>query len=358
MHDMKINSKTAKKEIRVIGPHDSTDNFGDHEEFALDVLVGLSETVKSLPSKYFYDEEGSRLFTEITQLEEYYPTACERETLDTNKVKIAEHISGQPFNLIEFGSGDGQKTSILLRHFLDMNLEFRYVPIDISHSAMVDLLDGLEDRFPELEVEGIVSEYFSGTKWLANRTKRKNLVIFLGSNIGNFTHAQARVFLRNLWSSLKNRDEVLIGFDLKKSIDLLLNAYNDSKGITAKFNLNILQRINRELGGRFDLAKFRHFGTYNVFNGAMESFLISLEDQEIFIEHIGRSFKFRAWEPIHVEYSYKYTEADIDNLARETGFTVKQNFYDPKRYFADSLWEVRKSENGNQNLILKRGDSA
>jgi L-histidine N-alpha-methyltransferase len=347
MPDMKTSSKSELKTIRVIDSQDRDENFGNHEEFALDVLVGLSDTVKALPSKYFYDEEGSRLFTEITMLDEYYLTACERETLEKNKESIGDNIGKQPFNLIEFGSGDGQKTRLLLRYFLERQLDFRYVPIDISHSAMISLFEDLEQNFPELEVEGIVSEYFSGTKWLANRTKRKNLVIFLGSNIGNFTHAQARIFLRNLWSSLKNGDEVLIGFDLKKDIELLLSAYNDSKGVTSKFNLNILARINRELGGQFDLSKFRHFGTYNVFTGAMESFLISLEDQEVFIDKIGRSFNFRAWEPIHVEYSYKYTESDIRNLALETGYSVKENFYDPKRYFIDSLWAVNKSENGS-----------
>jgi L-histidine N-alpha-methyltransferase len=349
MPDMKTSSKSELKTIKVIDSHENTESFGSIEEFALDILVGLSETAKTLPSKYFYDEEGSRLFTEITRLDEYYLTACERETLESNKEQIAYHFGSQPFNLIEFGSGDGQKTSLLLQHFLEKQLVFRYVPIDISHSAMIDLFDHLGQNFPELEAEGLVSEYFTGIKWLANHTKRKNLVIFLGSNIGNFSHAQARVFLRNLWSSLKNGDEVLIGFDLKKDIELLLSAYNDSKGVTSRFNLNILKRINRELGGQFDLSKFRHFGTYNVFNGAMESFLISLEDQEVFIEQIGRSFKFRAWEPIHVEYSYKYTEADIRNLALETGYSVKENFYDPKRYFIDSLWAVNKSEDGSKN---------
>jgi uncharacterized SAM-dependent methyltransferase len=126
-----------------------------------------------------------------------------------------------------------------------------------------------------------------------------------------------------------------------------LRAYNDSEGVTAKFNLNILTRINRELGGRFDHSKFRHFGTYDVFSGAMESYLVSLEKQEVFIEEIGRSFSFGPWEPIHVEYSYKYLQSDIEILAKETGFIVREHLHDSKKYFIDSIWEVKKTENNN-----------
>jgi len=341
--DMKTNHKN--RQMRIISPGDSVSTFGDLEAFALDVLVGLSEMNKRLPSKYLYDAEGSRLFTEITRLKEYYPTQCEKETLEKNKDRIVSQIGDEPFNLIEFGSGDGQKTSLLLDHFLKMDLDFQYVPIDISRSAMIELCDELDRRFPLIQVEAIVSEYFSGIKWLNNRSERKNLVLFLGSNIGNFSHAEARVFLRNLWSCLNSGDLVLIGFDLKKDIELLLRAYNDCEGVTAKFNLNMLARINRELGGQFDLSKFRHFGTYDVFSGAMESYLVSLEKQEVFIEEIGRSFSFGPWEPIHVEYSYKYLQSDIDNLARETGFVVREHLHDSKKYFIDSIWEVKKSEN-------------
>jgi uncharacterized SAM-dependent methyltransferase len=189
----------------------------------------------------------------------------------------------------------------------------------------------------------LVSEYFTGIQWINNRYTRPNFVLFLGSNIGNFTRAQSQVFLRNLWNGLNDGDLVLIGFDLRKNIDRLLAAYNDEEGVTAQFNLNLLRRINRELGGHFDVADFRHFGTYNVFSGAMESYLVSRAEQDVFIEHIGRSFAFHPWEPIHTEYSYKYLQSDIDELALSTGFRVKEHFYDARSDFVDSVWQVKKT---------------
>ena len=170
------------------------------------------------------------------------------------------------------------------------------------------------------------------------------MVLFLGSNIGNFDHNEARFFLRNLWINLNDGDLVLIGFDLKKEINLLLKAYNDSTGITARFNLNLLERINRELGGEFDISKFRFFSTYEVYSGAIESYLVSLVEQEIPIKDIGRSFYFRSWEAIHTEYSYKYHISDIEGLAAETGYRVKEHLFDSRRYFVDSIWEVKKDD--------------
>jgi len=328
--------------IKVVSLVDRHNVYGDHDTFALDVLVGLSEQQKSIPSKYMYDDEGSRLFDKITQLPEYYPTLCEIENLKKHRAAIADHTGAKPFNLVEFGPGNGRKTSILVEHFLERNLDFRYVPIDISDGAMSELTKEMKSSFPSLELEGLVSDYFSGIKWLNRRYQRKNLVLFLGSNIGNFNHGKARFFLRNLWNCLNDGDIVMVGFDLKKDLELIIKAYNDGQGITRDFNLNLLTRINRELGGQFDLDSFRHAGLYNVFRGAMESFLISQKEQEVFIEAIGRSFHFRPWEPIHVEYSYKYLESDINAIAKETGYIVREHLYDPKRYFIDSIWEVKK----------------
>src|SRR5262249_40512367 len=210
--------------------------------------------------------------------------------------------------------------------------------------AMRDLTDDLSRKLPELKVHGIVSEYFDGLKWL-NRMKnsgRTNLVLFMGSNIGNMNRARSRTFLRSLWNVLNHQDYVLIGFDLKKDIDLMLRAYNDSKGVTREFNLNLLRRINRELGGNFDISKFVHFAHYDVFSGAMESYLVSKEQQSVFISEIGQSFVFKAWEPLHTEYSYKYLEFDIEDLAASTGFTIETQFYDSRHFFADSIWRVQK----------------
>jgi dimethylhistidine N-methyltransferase len=321
--------------------------FTDKDEFALDVLVGLSETHKSLPSKYLYDERGCELFARITQLPEYYPTGCELAILRRHANRIAGLVPDEPFHLIEFGAGSHHKVGVLIEAFLQSGHRFEYIPIDIASEAIDGLANDLKEHYPDLAMRGIVSDYFTGIKWLNSQSRRRNLVLFLGSNIGNFSRAKAHFFLRNLWNGLNDGDLVMIGFDLRKDIELLLGAYNDSEGVTAEFNLNLLRRINRELGGQFDLDKFRHFATYHVFTGAMESYLLSQVQQEVFIEEIGRSFSFRPWEPIHMEYSYKYLESDIDQLASATGFVVEEHLYDEKHYFVDTIWRVKKRESSS-----------
>ncbi|MBN4076504.1 L-histidine N(alpha)-methyltransferase [Gemmatimonas aurantiaca] len=328
---------------KILDPKDFADTFDARSAFALDVLVGLSDTRKAIPSKYLYDDHGSELFVKIMEIPEYYVTNSEREALILHTPEISSMLDKEPFNLVELGAGSGEKTLILLNQFLTDKHEFQYVPIDISESAMSGLIADLDDKLPEVKTHGLVSDYTNGLKWLNHRNTTRNVVLFLGSNIGNFTHAQERFFLRNVWNSLNDNDLLIIGFDLKKDIELLLSAYNDAKGVTANFNLNLLTRINNELGGEFDLSKFRHYGTYDVFNGAMESYLVSLEKQEVFIEMIGRSFSFRQWEPIHTEYSYKFLPANIETLAVETGFVVEKMLYDDKKYFVDSVWRVNKT---------------
>lgn len=336
--------RTDARSYQVLSHQDLEGSLDLKQQFALDVLMGLSEQRKTISSKYFYDDEGSRLFQKITQLPEYYLTGCEFEIFQNYREEIADLIGDRAIHLIELGPGDGHKTNILLEHFLDRKMDFRYVPIDISESAMKELVESLFSMFPNLDVNGVVSEYFNGIKWL-NKIKdreRTNFVLFMGSNIGNFNRARSRVFLRSLWNVLNHNDFVLIGFDLKKDIEIMLRAYNDSEGITRDFNVNLLRRINRELGSNFNIAKFDHFSHYDVFSGAMESYLVSREAQTVFIQEIGQSFSFQAWEPIHTEYSYKYLESDIQSLAQETGFIIEKQFYDSKRYFTDSIWRVNK----------------
>jgi len=312
------------------------------QAFASDVLVGLSRMPKRLASRYFYDARGSQLFQKIMDLPEYYLTACEFEILNTQTPAFSSLMEGESFNLVELGAGDGRKTSILLEHFLNKKFDFQYIPIDISKASIQSLTERLNIKFPELIAKGIVAEYFDGLKWLNYMNSRRNMVLFLGSNVGNFDKAHARVFLHNLWNGLNDGDFAVIGFDLKKDIDIMLKAYNDTGGITAEFNLNLLRRINRELGGDFDLTKFQFHSSYDVFTGAMESYLVSKEKQTVFIKDLSQTFSFEAWEPIHTEYSYKYLESDIKELADETGFVIEKQLYDSKRYFVDSIWRVEK----------------
>jgi dimethylhistidine N-methyltransferase len=248
----------------------------------------------------------------------------------------------QSFHLIELGVGDGRKTKLLLRRFLEDGLDFSYVPIDISESSVREMSQDMKQEFPDLDFSGIVSEYFDGIRWISKYDNRPNLVLFLGSNIGNFHRNEAMTFLRSLWNSLNDQDLVMIGFDLKKNLETLNRAYNDSKGVTRQFNLNLLRRINHELDGDFNLEAFEHYSTYDVFTGAVESYLVSLEKQTVFIGAIGQSFKFEPFEPIHTEYSYKYLESDIGYLADETGFVREINLFDSKHWFVDSLWKVKK----------------
>jgi dimethylhistidine N-methyltransferase len=312
--------------------------------FLIDVLNGLSKNPKTLSSRYFYDERGTKLFQKITELPEYYLTNSELDILRMHKGIFSQLMEGSPFNLIELGPGEGQKTEILIEAFLKEKQEFHYIPIDISEAAMKTLIGILNKKYSELVTEGLVAEYFDGLKWLSNTSLRTSMVLFLGSNLGNFDKSSAKDFLRSLWNALNDGDYVCIGFDLKKDIDLMLKAYNDSQGLTREFNLNLLRRINRELGGNFDLDKFLFYASYDVFTGAMESYLVSKQKQTVFLEEIGQTFSFEAWEPIHTEFSYKYLEADIEELAADTGFDIETQLYDSKRYFVDSIWRVQKKD--------------
>lgn len=306
-------------------------------EMAYEVLVGLSSRPKSLPSRYFYDDRGSELFREIMKLEEYYLTSCEHQILERHAGDMIAELDG-PLDIVDLGAGDGAKTRLVLRH-VSARTDVTYIPVDISQGAMASLVETLGEEMPALAIHGLVGEYTRAMRWLSeNRRDRPRLVLFLGSNIGNFNRAQARGFLSRIWTHLDPDDRLVVGFDLKKDIERLLAAYNDPSGVTAAFNLNLLTRLNRELGANFDLSRFRHYGTYDVMSGAMESYLVSLENQTVLVGHIQRSFEFRAWEPIHAEYSYKYLRSDVDALAVDSGFEVRHRFGDLRGWFIDDVW--------------------
>lgn len=310
-------------------------------EFALEVLTGLTERPKRLNSRWFYDDEGSRLFQKIMSLPEYYPTDLETEIFEGKGSDIAAHFAGRSLDVVDLGAGDGSKTFLLLEHLRAAGADVRYVPIDISEGAMASLYERVEAVLPGLPVQGVVGDYVSGLRWLSTQDERERLVLFLGSNIGNFDKPRARAFLRRIWTGLRTDDHLLIGFDLKKDIEILLAAYNDREGVTSAFNLNLLARINQELGGNFEIDKWRHYGTYNVFTGAMESYLVSLERQSVHIETLRTTFDFLAWEPIHTEYSYKYLMEDVDSLAEVCGFDIQARYTDQKDWFCDALFRVR-----------------
>lgn len=309
--------------------------------FAEDIDAGLSADPKFLSSKYFYDDEGSRLFQEIMKLPEYYLTRSEMEifSLQTKEIFSAFEADSSDFDLIELGAGDGTKTSVLVKYFLEKNLKFRYVPIDISAEALNFLTEKFHRECPALDIQTEQGDYFKTLETFSKLSDKKKIILFLGSNIGNFSEDRALAFFKELRETMNERDFLFIGFDLHKNPKTILNAYDDSQGVTSKFNLNLLKRINRELGADFNIEEFSHYASYHPLERAARSFLISRKDQVVTIECLGKSFEFKKWEPIYMEVSQKYNEVMIEDLARKSGFTVKRNFFDENRFYTNSLWK-------------------
>lgn len=310
--------------------------------FAEDVLEGLSLTPKQLSSKYFYDDEGSRLFTEIMKLPEYYLTRAEFEIFTGQSRQICDAFTAgvSEFDLIELGAGDGTKTAVLIKELLGRGVDFSYIPIDISREALDVLTSKFRGSFPDLNIGPMLGDYFRILETLRDKRSRRKVLMFLGSNIGNFSAERMDEFLGGLRSVMNPGDLLLIGFDLVKDPRTILRAYDDSQGITAAFNLNLLRRINRELGADFDLDKFIHHAVYDPSECAALSYLVSRERQIVHVEALGRSFEFEPWEAIFTERSCKFSPRMIENLARGSGFRITESFCDDGRLFADSLWEL------------------
>jgi len=312
-------------------------------EFEKDILQGLSSSPKHLYSKYFYDDEGSRIFQDIMGMPEYYLTNCELEIFNTHKGGILSHLPKSHFELIELGAGDGLKTKILLSYFLKQQVDFKYIPIDISKDAVKKLLITLKKELPMLNVDGQIGDYFKLIGDLNTNDKSPKIILFLGSNIGNFNQNKALAFLHELKAVMHSKDLLLIGFDLKKDKDLILKAYNDPHGHTAAFNLNLLRRINRELNADFTLNDFQHIETYDSESGTAKSYLLSLKKQEVFIRKLMKNISFNKGESIYMEMSQKYDHEMIDNLAKSSGFEVIKNYHDSQNYYSNSLWRVLPS---------------
>jgi len=309
------------------------------QRFRRDVLRGLSVARKFIPSLYFYDARGSQLFQRIMALEEYYPTRCEREILERHGDRLVASLSERQGTLVDLGAGDGTKTRLLLSRFFHRSPGVSYAPIDVSPTALWDTASRMATEFPGLHVVPVVGEYAEGLRWLVAREgSGALLVLFLGSNIGNLEREAALSFLRELRAALRPGDHVLVGFDLLKDRAVLHRAYDDAEGVTSEFNLNLLARINRELGADFDLAGFAHRATFDPLRPAMESWLESLRDQTVTLA--GRRLSFSAGELVHTEISCKYREEDISAFARSTGFHEVGRFRDDRGWFADALWRV------------------
>lgn len=310
-----------------------------NDTFKNEVHQGLSSSPKALPSKYFYDQKGDAIFVEIMNLPEYYLTRSELDIFQNKTQELIEALSIHPdsyFELIELGAGDGTKTKELLKALDQEKFNFDYFPIDISANALKLLKQGLSTEIPNLNVETQQGDYFEVLASLKN-SKQPKVVLFLGSNIGNLNDDLAAKFIYNLGSYLQAGDKIVLGVDLIKAQDIVLPAYNDKQGITAKFNMNLLDRINNELGGNFDLRHFEHQPEYTEEEGIARSFIVSTANQTVEIEATGYSYAFSEGERIHTEISRKYNDQLIEKIIANTDFSIQTKILDSKAYFADYI---------------------
>lgn len=304
------------------------------DRFLHDIKEGLSKSPKALSSRYFYDEIGDKLFQEIMQLEEYYLPACEMQIIQHQSQHMAIDLAETHKNIqiIELGAGDGSKTKHLLKQFQPYFDVINYVAMDISESILSVNKEAIKSNVPSINISSIAGNYFHTYKDLS-QTKTGRLVLFLGANIGNYLLKDAVDFFQYIKQGLKVNDTFIVAFDLVKNPRKIIAAYDDSKGITKAFNLNLLTRINRELGADFDITKYDHFPFYNPSNGETISHIVSLEKQVV---HFPDGFiaQFEAFETIHTEISKKYFLKDIQYLSDHSGLRISQTYYDDNMEYA------------------------
>jgi dimethylhistidine N-methyltransferase len=322
---------------RTAAAPDFVDLHRGTDSFLEEVTAGLSRPLKELPPKYFYDERGSELFEAICGLPEYYPTRAELEIMRDRAGEMARHL-GPGCAVIEYGSGSGRKTRLLLKALSPV----AYVPIDIAREQLQVTAAGIAAEFSRLAVTAVCADYSRSFRLpqLAGPRVRRRVVYFPGSTIGNLSVPEAAGFLANARRLVGPGGGMLVGVDLKKDAARLNAAYNDARGITAAFNLNLLARINRELDADFDLASFRHHAFYNATPGRIEMHLVSLADQRVRVGRAG--FGFRGGETIHTENSYKYSVDEFRALALSAGFEPARCWTDGERLFAVHYLAVPK----------------
>lgn len=304
--------------------------------FARDVAAGLTVTPKRLPCCYFYDRAGSELFEAICDLPEYYLTRAESAILQTHAAEIVASTPAR--TLIELGSGSATKTRWLLDAFLHRQRSLRYVPVDICRTVLEESSRELLRAYPALEILAVAGEYQEALVHLQAEGDQPKLILWLGSNIGNFERGEAARFLSRVRETLKVEDRLLVGIDLRKERSVLEAAYDDARGVTADFNRNLLVRINHELGGHFDPASFRHRAIYDELHGRIEMYLVSDRAQSVAINELNLVACFAADEAIHTEDSYKYSPEEIAALATSAGLSVCRQWFDGEQRFCVTLF--------------------
>lgn len=310
-------------------------------EFRRDVVAGLSANPKMLPSKYFYDRRGSQLFDEICELEEYYLTRTEQSIVDEHAGAMAERI-GRRAMLLELGSGSSTKTRTLLSA---VHRPAVYVPIDISHEHLLEAAAGIAEEFPDIEVIPLHGDFGRQLKAPASDTRVDHRVVYFpGSTIGNLVPSEAEALLVRMARLAGEGGGVLIGIDLKKDPAVLEAAYNDTRGVTARFNKNLLRRINRELSGTFDLARFTHKAIFNREHARIEMHLVSRGAQTVSVG--GKHFEFADGETVRTELSHKYRLEEFEKMARRAGLEVEQVWTDRREYVAVIYCRVAEQSTG------------
>jgi len=304
--------------------------------FAQDVSCGLTAVQKWLPPKYFYDERGSQLYEQICALPEYYPYRAEMEILSTYAAEIHAEIGH--LALAEFGSGGATKTRHLLSAYEWAGQPFRYCPVDISQEILWDTAHRLLQEYSHVEIRAMHADFSGQPEVIQAFQLEQKAVAFFGSSLGNFTPAESVEFLQRTAAIMGPEDVFLLGLDLKKSPAILVPAYDDAQGVTAAFNLNVLRRINRELGGRFDPQSFEHLALYNDEQGRIEMHLRSRRAQRVPIVRIEQVVSFDKDETIHTESSYKYTVDDVRDLGYQAHLVLRRTWFDARRYFLLALF--------------------
>jgi dimethylhistidine N-methyltransferase len=318
--------------------------------FAADVRRGLTSQPKWLSCRFFYDRQGSRLFEQICDLPEYYLTRAEDGILARHAEGIVATVPAGAA-LVELGSGSGAKTRHLIAALLRRQGSLRYTPIDIARDALEESAHRLHDEFAALEVHALCGEYRDGLRRLdaLRRTggpDRPQLILWLGSSVGNFERPRAAAFLSQVRATMGPDDRLLVGFDLRKARAVLEPAYDDARGVTARFNKNLLARVNRELGGHFDLSQFDHLAVYDEDAGRIRMSLVSRRDQVALIASLGLRVPLAAGEAIHTEDSYKYSLPEIGALAEAAGLEVERQWLDEGRRFCESLFRPAGATRG------------
>ncbi len=318
-------------QLRYFKPHATN----IEKSFAEEIAFSLNEDSKFISPKFFYDKKGSNLFESICSVPEYYPTRTEISILKKLEHDLPSYLN-ENVRLVELGSGASVKTRLILDVFTKLQPKTEYFPIDISE-ILTESSEQLLKDYATLNITGIIDTYEGGLEFLQNYDDKQNLIIFLGSSFGNFSPDDGKIFLKKIFSTMKQGDLFLIGLDLVKDKTILESAYDDSQGITAKFNLNVLSRINDELDADFIINNFSHYSVYNENDQRIEMNLKSLISQSVIIKKSNLSLNLDEGELIHTEYSHKYKPSQIKSLLVDVGFKIKNMWLDDKKYFSLTL---------------------